>query len=110
MFLLYDVLALGELLIDFTPMGKSDRVTLYSSAPAARPPMSYCLAKRVRAPKPSAVGEDDFGRFCKSLIERAFTEGLVMDPRSIPPWPSSTSKEMESGPLASTAALVRIPG
>jgi fructokinase len=84
-FLLYDVLALGELLIDFTPMGKSEQGNpVFECNPGGAPTnVLACLAKLGKSTAfIGKVGEDDFGRFLQQvLIERGIsTEGLVMDP------------------------------
>lgn len=81
---MYDVIALGELLIDFTPLGESDRGNpVFECNPGGAPTnVLACLAKLgKRTAFIGKVGDDDFGRFLHTvLVERGIsTEGLVFD-------------------------------
>ena len=73
---MYDVVALGELLIDFTPLGESDRgYPVFECNPGGAPTnVLACLAKLgKRTAFIGKVGDDDFGRFLHTvLVERAF--------------------------------------
>lgn len=82
---MYDVVALGELLIDFTPEGKSNNGNvLFERNPGGAPAnVLACLAKLgKRTSFIGKVGEDEFGRFLRQvLIHKGIAiEGLVMDP------------------------------
>ena len=81
---MYDVVALGELLIDFTPLGESDRgYPVFECNPGGAPTnVLACLAKLgKRTAFIGKVGDDDFGRFLHTvLVERGIsTKGLVFD-------------------------------
>ena len=82
---MYDVVALGELLIDFTPAGKSENGNmLFESNPGGAPAnVLACLAKLgKRTSFIGKVGDDEFGHFLRqTLIDKGIAaEGLVMDP------------------------------
>ena len=82
---MYDVVALGELLIDFTPEGKSENGNvLFERNPGGAPAnVLACLAKLgKRTSFIGKVGEDEFGRFLRQvLIDKGIAvDGLVMDP------------------------------
>mgnify|MGYP000845557707 FL=1 len=81
---MYDVVALGELLIDFTPAGKSDNGNaLYECNPGGAP--ANVLACLAELGKKTAflgkVGDDEFGRFLRDVLaERGIcTKGLILD-------------------------------
>lgn len=81
---MYDVVALGELLIDFTPLGESDQgYPVFECNPGGAPTnVLACLAKLgKRTAFIGKVGDDDFGRFLHTvLVERGIsTKGLVFD-------------------------------
>ena len=82
---MYDVVALGELLIDFTPEGKSENGNmLFERNPGGAPAnVLACLAKLgKRTSFIGKVGEDEFGCFLRQvLIDMGIAvDGLVMDP------------------------------
>lgn len=81
---MYDVVALGELLIDFTPEGKSENGNmLFERNPGGAPAnVLACLAKLgKRTSFIGKVGEDEFGRFLRQvLIDKGIAvDGLAMD-------------------------------
>ena len=82
----YDVVALGELLVDFTENGKSSQGnSLFEACPGGAP--CNVLAMLRKLGKACAfvgkVGDDMFGRMLKSVIEEAGiqTGGLLLDAR-----------------------------
>ena len=81
---MYDVVALGELLIDFTPAGKSENGNpLFECNPGGAP--ANVLACLAQLGKKTAfvgkVGDDEFGRFLREvLVARGIaTQGLILD-------------------------------
>lgn len=79
----YDVVALGELLVDFTEAGRSEGgMRLFEQNPGGAP--SNCLSALTRCGAKTAfigkVGNDMHGRFLKETLERAGidTRGLVV--------------------------------
>ena len=81
---MYDVVALGELLIDFTPAGSSENGNvLFECNPGGAPAnVLACLAKLNKQTSfIGKVGDDQFGYFLREvLIDNGIsTEGLVMD-------------------------------
>lgn len=81
----YDVLALGELLIDFTPAGYSANGNqLFEANPGGAPAnVLACLAKLGRKTALiGKVGDDEFGRLLRKVLEekRIGSQGLVLDP------------------------------
>ena len=82
---MYDVCALGELLIDFTPSGVNEQgVALFGRNPGGAP--ANVLAMNARLGGKTAfigkVGDDEFGRFLEKTLTAAGidVEGLVKDP------------------------------
>ena len=80
---MYDVTALGELLIDFTPAGLSkQKHQIYEQNPGGAPAnVLACLSRLGRSTALIAkVGSDEFGRSLKSTLETIgiATQGLVM--------------------------------
>ena len=78
----YDVVALGELLIDFTIDGKSSQGNnTYEANPGGAP--CNVLAMLNRMNKKTAfigkVGKDAFGQISKSTIDKIDSKGLVFD-------------------------------
>jgi fructokinase len=68
----FDVLALGELLIDFTPAGVSPAGNaLFERNPGGGPPNMLVALSRLggRAAFIGKVGDDQFGRFLKAVLE-----------------------------------------
>lgn len=82
---MYDVTAVGELLIDFTPAGKSTGgEPLFAQKPGGAP--ANVLAANSRLGGKTAfigkVGDDGFGRFLRKTLEelQVDTAGLAVDP------------------------------
>ena len=80
---MYDVVALGELIIDFTPAGKSENGhDLFECNPGGAPAnVLACLAKLGKKTGfIGKVGDDEFGRFLQQvLIDKGIsTKGLVL--------------------------------
>lgn len=80
----YDVVALGELLIDFTSAEGGGAAPVFAANPGGAPcNVLAMLAKLGRSTAfAGKVGEDLFGRFLKEAIERAGIDSgaLVLDP------------------------------
>lgn len=79
---MYDVVALGELLIDFTPAGRTENGNMiFESNPGGAPAnVLVLLAKLGRSCAfIGKVGDDQFGRFLKDVLEKnkVDTKGLV---------------------------------
>lgn len=81
---MYDVIALGEVLIDFTPSGVNDQgCLLFARNPGGAP--ANVLAANSRLGGKTAligkVGDDLFGRFLAQTLAEAgiHTQGLVLD-------------------------------
>ena len=82
----YDIVALGESLIDFTPEGTGPLGTpLYSQNPGGAPANVLAMAAKLglSAAFIGKVGDDPFGRFLQTAMEGAGIDcrGLVRDPR-----------------------------
>lgn len=82
---MYDVIAIGEVLIDFTPDGvNSQGIARFARNPGGAP--ANVLAMNARLGGKTAfigkVGKDDFGTFLKSVLDESGidTRGVVMDP------------------------------
>ena len=82
---MYNVTAMGELLIDFTPSGTDEMgISLFGRNPGGAP--ANVLAMNARLGGHTAfigkVGRDDFGRYLKKTLEDSGidTAGLVMTP------------------------------
>lgn len=80
---MYDVAAVGECLIDFTPSGVDDLGMLrYSRNPGGAPANVLAMAAKLGASTAflGKVGDDEFGYFLKSELERSKinTEGLLL--------------------------------
>jgi fructokinase len=82
---MYDVCALGELLIDFTPSGTNDQgVALFGRNPGGAP--ANVLAQINKLSGTTAflgkVGDDEFGRFLERILKDTGvdTAGLILDP------------------------------
>src|SRR5690554_2222097 len=83
---MFDVVALGELLVDFTPAGISESGNvLFERNPGGAPAnVVACLAKLGRRTGLiGKVGDDDFGRFLRQvLIDKGVSpQGLLLDPK-----------------------------
>ncbi|HJA63532.1 MAG TPA: carbohydrate kinase [Candidatus Intestinimonas stercoravium] len=82
----YDIVALGESLIDFTPEGTGPLGTpLYSQNPGGAPANVLAMAAKLGLSTAfiGKVGDDPFGRFLQTAMEGAGIDcrGLVRDPR-----------------------------
>ena len=82
---MYDVCALGELLIDFTPAGVDERgIALFGRNPGGAP--ANVLAMNAKLGGKTAfigkAGDDEFGRFLKKTLKDAGVDtcGLALDP------------------------------
>ena len=81
---LYDVTAIGELLIDFTMNGQSDQGNnLFEACPGGAPCNVLAMLNKLgrKTAFIGKVGEDQFGRLLKDTIEGLGigTKGLIMD-------------------------------
>lgn len=81
---LYDVTAIGELLIDFTMNGQSDQGNnLFEACPGGAPCNVLAILNKLgrKTSFIGKVGEDQFGRLLKDTIEELGigTKGLIMD-------------------------------
>ncbi|HIQ59503.1 MAG TPA: carbohydrate kinase [Candidatus Merdivicinus intestinavium] len=80
----YDIAVLGELLIDFTPVGVSEKGNpIFERNPGGGPANMACAAARMGA-KPyfiGKVGDDPFGRALKKTLEDQGVDagGLLLD-------------------------------
>lgn len=82
----FDVVALGELLIDFTQNGSSAQGnTLFEACPGGAPCNVLAMLRKLgkRCAFVGKVGDDMFGRLLKNVIQEAGidTQGLRMDGR-----------------------------
>ncbi len=81
---MYDIAALGESLIDFTPSGQSDEgMQLFARNPGGAPANVLAMAAKLGGKTAfiGKVGNDDFGRFLKTTMEGSSIDvsGLLMD-------------------------------
>lgn len=81
---LYDVTAIGELLIDFTMNGQSDQGNnLFEACPGGAPCNVLAILNKLgrKTSFIGKVGEDQFGRLLRDTIEELGigTKGLIMD-------------------------------
>jgi fructokinase len=81
----YDVCALGELLIDFTPSGINDQgVALFGQNPGGAPANVLAMTTRLGGKTAfiGKAGDDRFGRFLRETLVRAGIDvsGLILDP------------------------------
>ncbi|GHV93726.1 fructokinase [Spirochaetia bacterium] len=82
---MYDVCALGELLVDFTPSGFSDQgIALFARNPGGAPANVLAMNAKLGAHTAfiGKVGNDDFGHFLEKSLQCALinTTGLLKDP------------------------------
>ena len=82
---MFDVTALGELLIDFTPEGKNSQdMELFARNPGGAPANVLAMNARLggRTAFIGKVGRDEFGHFLRKTLRNnnVDTTGLVMDP------------------------------
>jgi fructokinase len=80
----YDVTALGELLIDFTPSGLNDQgMSLFARNPGGAPANVLAMNNKLGGKTAfiGKVGDDEFGRFLERTLRESGidTAGLVMD-------------------------------
>ncbi|BEP28374.1 carbohydrate kinase family protein [Helicovermis profundi] len=77
-----DILAIGELLIDFTP--SSNDIHKYSANPGGAPCNFLTMAANTGLETSfiGKVGDDSFGNYLKNIIEekKIDTKGLILDP------------------------------
>lgn len=69
---MYDIIALGELLIDFTPIGKSDRGNnVFEQNPGGAPAnlLAYLSKLHTKTAFIGKVGNDSFGEFLKNTLK-----------------------------------------
>jgi fructokinase len=82
---MYDICALGELLIDFTPSGINDQgVALFGRNPGGAPANVLAMINKLGGKTAfiGKVGDDEFGRFLERTLKTASvdTMGLILDP------------------------------
>jgi fructokinase len=82
---MYDLCALGELLIDFTPSGFNEQGTaLFGQNPGGAPANVLAMYTKLggRTAFIGKVGADEFGRFLKKTLEGVGidTSSLILDP------------------------------
>jgi fructokinase len=82
---MYDIAALGELLIDFTPNGQNEMgMSLFARNPGGAPGNVLVMATRLGCSTAfiGKVGKDDFGFFLRDILDKngIDTAGLVMTP------------------------------
>ncbi|MEM1483576.1 carbohydrate kinase [Oscillospiraceae bacterium PP1C4] len=82
---MFDIAAIGELLIDFTPYGTNEHgIALFAQNPGGAPAnvlaMNTCLGGS--SAFIGKVGQDDFGSFLRNVLEKSKIDvtGLVMTP------------------------------
>ena len=83
---MFDITALGEILIDFTYQGKNeDGQKLFAQNPGGAPPNALTAASRLGAKCAflGKAGEDMHGRFLKDVLrqEGINTDGFLLDPQ-----------------------------
>lgn len=81
---MYDIVSLGELLIDFTPNGTNDLgASLYAQNPGGAPANVLAMASRLncRTSFLGKVGQDQFGTFLADVLKQNNIDitGLVFD-------------------------------
>ncbi|MDR1400615.1 MAG: carbohydrate kinase [Treponema sp.] len=81
---MYDVTAIGELLIDFTPSGTNEQgIALFGRNPGGAPANVLAMINKLGGKTAfiGKVGDDEFGRFLeKTLVNAGIdTEGLLKD-------------------------------
>ena len=80
----YDIVALGEILVDFTPCGESEQGnSLLEVNPGGAPCNVLAMAAKIGAKTAfiGKAGDDSFGRMLKETADRAgiCTDGLILD-------------------------------
>ena len=108
---MFDVVALGESLIDFTPNGTNAQgIELFARNPGGAP--ANVLAMNARLGGKTAfigkVGKDGFGDFLRqTLVESSIdVSGLVIDEKIPRPLPSYSLTARETAPLPFTGTPV----
>lgn len=81
---MYDITAIGELLIDFTPAGQTERGDmLFARIPGGAPANVLAAATKLgnRTAFLGKVGKDAFGSFLRATLDGLgiSTEGLLAD-------------------------------
>ena len=81
---MYDIIALGELLIDFTPAGKNEHgYPMFAQNPGGAPANLLTVASRMglKTAMMGKLGDDSFGAFLKNVLahEQVDVRGLMMD-------------------------------
>ena len=89
---MYDIVALGESLIDFTPAGINEMgMPLFSQNPGGAPANVLAMASKLGRSTAfvGKVGRDAFGRFLQEHMEKAGIDcsALRRDDRCPRPWP-----------------------
>jgi fructokinase len=82
---MYDVTALGELLIDFTPSGVNELgIALFGRNPGGAPANMLAMNNRLGGKTAfiGKVGDDEFGRYLEKTLKSAGidTKGLIKEP------------------------------
>ena len=106
----YDMVALGEALIDFVPGGQQESGKVsYQGAPGGAPSNVLAAASRLNMQTAfiGKVGNDVFGRLIRSTMERngICTDGLCAARRSRPPWRLSLWTSAGISPSAFTGSI-----
>ena len=108
---MYDVVALGELLVDFTPCGVSaQELPVYQANPGGAPCNVLSMLSRLgrRTAFIGKVGHDMFGKMLRRTLQEALTiRGWSLPGKSTPPWPSSRLTNMATVIFPSTAIPAR---
>ncbi|MCL2054685.1 MAG: carbohydrate kinase [Oscillospiraceae bacterium] len=78
-----DIIAIGEMLVDFTEIKTENGDMLYKQNPGGAPANVAVMASRLRVPSGfiGKLGKDMFGNYLKDTLkaEKVNTEGLIMD-------------------------------
>jgi fructokinase len=79
----YDIVSIGEMLVDFTEMKAENGDILYKQNPGGAPANVAVMASRLRTPSAfiGKLGRDMFGNYLKESLkaEKVGVEGLIMD-------------------------------
>ncbi|MDR2868856.1 MAG: carbohydrate kinase [Deferribacteraceae bacterium] len=84
---MYDVAALGELLIDFTPSGTNDQgIALFGRNPGGAPANVLAMMRKLGSEQVAfigKVGSDGFGQFLQKTLTNVGIDvtGLILDPQ-----------------------------
>jgi fructokinase len=81
--MIYEIVALGEMLVDFTETIADNGDIMYKQNPGGAPANVAVMASKLNAPSAfiGKLGKDMFGSYLKETLkaEKVGTEGLVMD-------------------------------